>query len=222
VTEAPTLTVKQAARYLQLDPQTVSRKLQCGQLPGVKIGRQWRTHRADLDRFLAGEMRLPEPAELTPEAARRTWRAVEAAVSAAYPLEVEPLPPGYQEALDHLWQRLGFDGYDPANLWVDLGDHGKEQHKERLEAAVASLSDEDRDALVEGRRIAAENALRRQEHAAASWRLARDELAARGFVLAADPDELPAFVAAVATGQGLLRRTAKEKLETAGRRDSSL
>jgi len=44
------LTPEEAAEYLRVNPQTVYRLLRAGKCPGVKIGRQWRIRRADLDR----------------------------------------------------------------------------------------------------------------------------------------------------------------------------
>ena len=57
------LTCEQAAAYLRLRPRTVGRLPQAGQLPGVKVGRQWRLRKADLDAYLAG----PRPASTATE-----------------------------------------------------------------------------------------------------------------------------------------------------------
>lgn len=46
------MTIREVARYLKLDPQTVSRKAQKGQLPGVKIGSRWRFRREEIDRWI--------------------------------------------------------------------------------------------------------------------------------------------------------------------------
>lgn len=46
------LTIREVARYLKLDPQTVSRKAQKGQLPGVKIGNRWRFRREEINHWL--------------------------------------------------------------------------------------------------------------------------------------------------------------------------
>ena len=48
------LTCEEAATHLRLHPRTVGRLLKQGTLPGVKVGRQWRLRRADLDAYLAG------------------------------------------------------------------------------------------------------------------------------------------------------------------------
>ncbi len=46
------LTVEEAAAHLRVNPQTVYRLLRAGKLPGVRVGRQWRVRRADLDAYL--------------------------------------------------------------------------------------------------------------------------------------------------------------------------
>ena len=53
MTDHELLTCEEAAAYLRLAPQTVYRLLRAGALPGVKVGRQWRVRRADLDAYLA-------------------------------------------------------------------------------------------------------------------------------------------------------------------------
>ena len=47
------LTVSDLARYLRLDPQTVSRKTQRGEIPGFKVGNRWRFRREEIDRWLS-------------------------------------------------------------------------------------------------------------------------------------------------------------------------
>ncbi len=51
------LTCEEAAAYLRVHPRTVGRLLKEGRLPGVKVGRQWRLRRADLDAHLSGGAR---------------------------------------------------------------------------------------------------------------------------------------------------------------------
>jgi excisionase family DNA binding protein len=46
------MTVNEVADYLSLDPQTVSRKAQSGQLPAFKVGNRWRFDREDIDRWI--------------------------------------------------------------------------------------------------------------------------------------------------------------------------
>ena len=46
------LTLAEVAVFLRVHPRTMSRLLQERQVPGVKIGRQWRVRKADLDAYL--------------------------------------------------------------------------------------------------------------------------------------------------------------------------
>ena len=45
------LTLAEAATYLRVHPRTMTRLLQTQLVPGVKIGRQWRVRKADLDAY---------------------------------------------------------------------------------------------------------------------------------------------------------------------------
>ena len=45
------LTLAEAADYLRVHPRTMTRLLQERQVPGVKIGRQWRVRQADLEAY---------------------------------------------------------------------------------------------------------------------------------------------------------------------------
>jgi excisionase family DNA binding protein len=47
------MTVDEVAKYLTLHPLTVRRLARDGEIPAVKIGRQWRFKRDLLDRWLA-------------------------------------------------------------------------------------------------------------------------------------------------------------------------
>ena len=66
------LTCEEAAAYLRVHQRTVGRLLTAGRLPGVKVGRQWRLRKADLDAYLAGDRAAadgkdrPERATSTP------------------------------------------------------------------------------------------------------------------------------------------------------------
>jgi excisionase family DNA binding protein len=64
------LTPEEAAVYLRLNPQTAYRLLRGGQLPGVKIGRQWRIRKSALDAYLDGT--VPEAARTDVPAAPRS------------------------------------------------------------------------------------------------------------------------------------------------------
>lgn len=46
------LTVKEAAQYLKVTPNTVMIWCRSGRLPAVKMGRQWRIVKSELDRWM--------------------------------------------------------------------------------------------------------------------------------------------------------------------------
>ncbi len=46
------LTVREAAAYLKATPNTITIWCRAGQLPAIKIGRQWRISRKELDRMV--------------------------------------------------------------------------------------------------------------------------------------------------------------------------
>lgn len=46
------MNLNQLAAYLQLSPQTLYRKVERGEIPGAKIGRQWRFKKAVIDEWL--------------------------------------------------------------------------------------------------------------------------------------------------------------------------
>jgi excisionase family DNA binding protein len=46
------LTTEEVLSYLKITPRTIYRLIRTGELPAVRIGRQWRFRRADLDHWL--------------------------------------------------------------------------------------------------------------------------------------------------------------------------
>jgi excisionase family DNA binding protein len=46
------LTTEQVLGYLNITPRTIYRLIRNGELPAIRIGRQWRFRRADLDRWV--------------------------------------------------------------------------------------------------------------------------------------------------------------------------
>ena len=44
---------EEISRLLKLDPETIRRWIRRGELPAVKVARQWRVSAGELDRFLA-------------------------------------------------------------------------------------------------------------------------------------------------------------------------
>ncbi len=46
------MTTEEVIAYLRVNPRTVYRLIQAGDLPAVRVGRQWRVRRGDLDTWL--------------------------------------------------------------------------------------------------------------------------------------------------------------------------
>ena len=46
------LTTEEVLNYLKTTPRTIYRLIRSGELPAVRIGRQWRFRRADLDQWV--------------------------------------------------------------------------------------------------------------------------------------------------------------------------
>lgn len=46
------LTTEEVLDYLNVTPRTIYRLIRTGELPAIRIGRQWRFRRADLDAFV--------------------------------------------------------------------------------------------------------------------------------------------------------------------------
>jgi PTS system nitrogen regulatory IIA component len=46
------LTTEEVLRYLKVTPRTIYRLIRAGELPAVRIGRQWRFRRTDLNEWL--------------------------------------------------------------------------------------------------------------------------------------------------------------------------
>jgi excisionase family DNA binding protein len=49
------LTTEDVLSYLRVNARTVYRLIHAGELPAVRVGRQWRVRRRDLDRFIAAQ-----------------------------------------------------------------------------------------------------------------------------------------------------------------------
>lgn len=48
----PFLTTEEVLGYLKTTPRTVYRLIRAGELPAIRIGRQWRFRRSDLDAWV--------------------------------------------------------------------------------------------------------------------------------------------------------------------------
>jgi excisionase family DNA binding protein len=49
---SPFLTTDEVLGYLKVNPRTIYRLIRSGELPAIRIGRQWRFRRRDLDDWL--------------------------------------------------------------------------------------------------------------------------------------------------------------------------
>ena len=52
------MTVQEVAEYLNVDPKTVYRLVNRGELPGFKVGGSWRFQKDDLDGWIARQKRV--------------------------------------------------------------------------------------------------------------------------------------------------------------------
>ena len=55
------LTTEEVLEYLQVNLRTVYRLIKAGQIPAVRVGRQWRFRKTDIDRWLEGQMAVSSP-----------------------------------------------------------------------------------------------------------------------------------------------------------------
>jgi excisionase family DNA binding protein len=53
------LTTEEVIAFLRVNARTVYRLIRAGDLPAVRVGRQWRVRRSDFDRWLDRGQRLP-------------------------------------------------------------------------------------------------------------------------------------------------------------------
>ena len=67
-TEDPYLTIKDICSELRLSHETVRKWMISGRLPYMKVGRQYRVRRADLDRMLTAGDSSPGDGEVSPNA----------------------------------------------------------------------------------------------------------------------------------------------------------
>jgi excisionase family DNA binding protein len=56
--ETDIMTLEEVAKYLKLQPQTVYKWAQEGQIPGAKLGKEWRFRRAIVDEWINSAMHL--------------------------------------------------------------------------------------------------------------------------------------------------------------------
>ena len=58
------LTTDEVLTYLRITPRTIYRLIRNGELPAMRIGRQWRFRRADLDAWLERQRTCPSQSAL--------------------------------------------------------------------------------------------------------------------------------------------------------------
>lgn len=75
-TNSPFLTLGEVLRYLRVNDRTVYRLIRSRELPATRIGRQWRIHRSDLERFIEAQ-RVGLPNIVTVENSDKTELWVE-------------------------------------------------------------------------------------------------------------------------------------------------
>jgi excisionase family DNA binding protein len=49
------LTTDEVLDYLKVNPRTIYRLIKAGEIPAIRIGRQWRFRRSDLDAWIDGQ-----------------------------------------------------------------------------------------------------------------------------------------------------------------------
>ena len=64
------LTTDEVLEYLQVNLRTVYRLIKAGRIPAVRVGRQWRFRKADLDAWLESQRRGVRPATLATTSSR--------------------------------------------------------------------------------------------------------------------------------------------------------
>ena len=70
------LTTDEVLEYLQVNLRTVYRLIKAGKIPAVRVGRQWRFRRSDIDAWLVSQQTGVVPAPPTPTEAEAEPTAV--------------------------------------------------------------------------------------------------------------------------------------------------
>ncbi len=66
------LTTEEVLEYLQVNLRTVYRLIKAGKIPAVRVGRQWRFRKRDIDAWLDSQTHQPGPASPPPGASRQS------------------------------------------------------------------------------------------------------------------------------------------------------
>jgi excisionase family DNA binding protein len=121
---ADLLDAGEAIELLKTTRPTFYRWLRTGKIKGLKVGRQWRFERAEIDRFLKGEEpRIELRADIGPLVEDVRSRADAIGAPGGEPPDEAPDKPGVQEAVDQII-RLGF-GLRASDIHIQpLADEG--------------------------------------------------------------------------------------------------
>ena len=65
MTDDTYMTTEEVLEYLQVNLRTIYRLIKAGRIPAVRVGRQWRFRRQDLDAWLASQRATPTPSAAT-------------------------------------------------------------------------------------------------------------------------------------------------------------
>jgi len=57
----PTLTIKELAKYLNVTERTIYNLLERGELPGFKVGANWRFRKEDIEKWIEENKRMNVP-----------------------------------------------------------------------------------------------------------------------------------------------------------------
>lgn len=58
-----TLTIKELAKYLNVTERTIYNLLERGELPGFKVGANWRFRKEDIDKWIEDNKKMNVPAK---------------------------------------------------------------------------------------------------------------------------------------------------------------
>ncbi len=58
-----TLTIKELAKYLNVTGRTIYNLLERGELPGFKVGANWRFRKEDIDKWIEDSKKMNVPAK---------------------------------------------------------------------------------------------------------------------------------------------------------------
>jgi len=86
------LTTEEVLAYLQVNLRTVYRLIKAGKIPAVRVGRQWRFRKRDIDAWLETQRPRGSRAAQTPAARQSATASGEDAPAAARPI-LHAMPP---------------------------------------------------------------------------------------------------------------------------------